>query len=221
MHARYCSPVTGRFLSVDPAGESAKPARPQSWNRYSYGLNNPVKYVDPDGQVVETAWDVLSIGVGLTSFYQNVREGNFKEALIDAGGIAVDSLAAAIPVIPGGAGVAIKTTRLASQLDNVVDFNRFEDGAAGMAEALGAVSNRNLKHIEQHLSEFQSVDPAATLSDVVALGQRIASDAANFVKNHGRGKVFEAVVRFGEEVRNVRVYLNPNGGLRTVFIPRK
>ncbi len=50
MHARYCSPHLRRFLSVDPAQSSAKPGVPQSWNRYSYALNNPVRFVDPDGE---------------------------------------------------------------------------------------------------------------------------------------------------------------------------
>ncbi len=49
MHARFCSPVTGRFLAVDPAS-SAKPAVPQSWNKYAYTLGNPLRYVDPDGR---------------------------------------------------------------------------------------------------------------------------------------------------------------------------
>ncbi len=50
MHARHCSPVTGRFLNVD-TGQSAKPRKPQSWNRYSYSRNNPITRLDPDGQV--------------------------------------------------------------------------------------------------------------------------------------------------------------------------
>lgn len=51
MHARFCSPMTGRFLSVDPKLRSRIAARsPQRWNRYSYGLNNPLKMVDPDGK---------------------------------------------------------------------------------------------------------------------------------------------------------------------------
>ncbi len=49
-HARNHDHVLGRFLSPDRVGGT--PANPQSWNRYAYTLNNPMKYVDPDGNVV-------------------------------------------------------------------------------------------------------------------------------------------------------------------------
>ncbi len=51
--ARYYHPGFGRFMSVDQAG--GDPTDPQSWNRYSYTLNNPYKYVDPDGREPVTA----------------------------------------------------------------------------------------------------------------------------------------------------------------------
>ncbi len=47
LHARFRSPLTGRFLSTDPIG--GDPKAPQSWNRFAYVLGNPLKYVDPDG----------------------------------------------------------------------------------------------------------------------------------------------------------------------------
>jgi len=46
---RYHSPTQGRFTSPDPLLESGSPSQPQSWNRYSYAINNPLKYTDPDG----------------------------------------------------------------------------------------------------------------------------------------------------------------------------
>jgi RHS repeat-associated protein len=48
LHARYYNPNIARFLSVDPAG--GKPASPQRWNRYAYALNNPTRYIDPNGE---------------------------------------------------------------------------------------------------------------------------------------------------------------------------
>ena len=48
--ARYMSSAQGRFTTVDPAMESQDPANPQSWNRYAYTYNNPLKYVDHNGK---------------------------------------------------------------------------------------------------------------------------------------------------------------------------
>lgn len=47
--ARYFSGAQGRFTSPDPLLNSGRPWDPQSWNRYSYTLNNPLRYVDPTG----------------------------------------------------------------------------------------------------------------------------------------------------------------------------
>jgi RHS repeat-associated protein len=47
MHARYYTSNYGRFLSPDRVLGS--PRSPQSWNRYAYGVNNPVNLTDPAG----------------------------------------------------------------------------------------------------------------------------------------------------------------------------
>jgi len=47
--ARYYSGKHGRFTSVDPLAASASVKSPQTFNRYSYGLNSPYKFTDPSG----------------------------------------------------------------------------------------------------------------------------------------------------------------------------
>jgi RHS repeat-associated protein len=47
--ARYFASTQGRFTSADPLLASARTGAPQSWNRYSYVLNNPLKLIDPTG----------------------------------------------------------------------------------------------------------------------------------------------------------------------------
>jgi RHS repeat-associated protein len=50
---RKYSAVQGRWISPDPAGLGAvDPSNPQSWNRYAYALNNPLRYVDPSGLIL-------------------------------------------------------------------------------------------------------------------------------------------------------------------------
>jgi RHS repeat-associated protein len=54
MMARYYSSSLGRFMAVDP-GDDTDLEDPQSWNKYSYVRNNPLKFIDTDGQEVTYA----------------------------------------------------------------------------------------------------------------------------------------------------------------------
>jgi len=47
MNGRIYDPKLGRFLQADPVVQF--PTNTQSYNRYSYVLNNPLKYTDPSG----------------------------------------------------------------------------------------------------------------------------------------------------------------------------
>ena len=47
--ARFNSSTLGRFISPDPENAGADLSVPQSWNAYSYVLNNPINAIDPDG----------------------------------------------------------------------------------------------------------------------------------------------------------------------------
>lgn len=48
MNGRLYDPVIGRFLSTDNYVQ--EPSNSQNFNRYSYCLNNPLKYTDPSGE---------------------------------------------------------------------------------------------------------------------------------------------------------------------------
>jgi RHS repeat-associated protein len=49
--ARYYGSKIGRFTTTDPVTDlKASLVNPQKWNKYAYGLNNPFRYVDPDGR---------------------------------------------------------------------------------------------------------------------------------------------------------------------------
>jgi RHS repeat-associated protein len=63
--ARYYSSAQGRFTSVDPENYQARQdlSNPQSWNAYSYVNNNPLRYIDPDGNALDDP-----------SFWQQLKE---------------------------------------------------------------------------------------------------------------------------------------------------
>jgi RHS repeat-associated protein len=49
--ARYYGPKIGRFTTIDPVYTWRENlADPQRWNRYAYGIGNPLRYIDPDGR---------------------------------------------------------------------------------------------------------------------------------------------------------------------------
>jgi RHS repeat-associated protein len=54
---RNFSAEQGRWMSPDPYGGSYDPANPQSLNRYSYVLNNPLAFVDPSGLYMQVCSD--------------------------------------------------------------------------------------------------------------------------------------------------------------------
>ncbi len=48
--ARYMASTMGRFMSADPSRLSVFFTNPQSWNRYSYVYNNPLRLTDDNGK---------------------------------------------------------------------------------------------------------------------------------------------------------------------------
>jgi RHS repeat-associated protein len=73
MNGRLYDPYLQRFLSPDPTVQS--PGNAQSYNRYSYCMNNPLMYTDPSGDFF--VWDDYAIGFckGLFTGKNPFKEG--------------------------------------------------------------------------------------------------------------------------------------------------
>ena len=105
--ARYLWSDAGIWTSVDPLAGDYPQITP-----YAYGLNNPLKYKDPNGKWLETAWDIANVAMDAVSLESNIKDGNFGAAMIDGVGLVLDLGAAILPVVPGGAGTAIKAYKI-------------------------------------------------------------------------------------------------------------
>ena len=84
MNARLYDPILGRFLSPDPYVQM--PDFTQSFNRYSYCLNNPFKYVDRNGKSFFTLpLDIITGGISAVmkgrSFFSGMLEGGFQSII--------------------------------------------------------------------------------------------------------------------------------------------
>ena len=110
--ARYYSPTIGRFLSQDPA--SGDLANPQTLNKYSYVLNNPLRYTDPTGmwptiddasKFFESATEVLNnIGDFLTfgQFSNSINEAKSAGDQIAEQGLNLNTASnAAVAIVEG------------------------------------------------------------------------------------------------------------------------
>jgi len=108
-----------------------EPGNPQALNRYSYVYNNPLKYTDPSGHWLETAWDILNIGWDIQEIRQD--PGN----LWNWGALVVDVGTALLPGVPAFAGVVSKGSKaakaaveVASHADEVADAGKLGTKAA-------------------------------------------------------------------------------------------
>lgn len=72
-----------------------------------------------ENNVLETAWDVANVAIGANSLTNNIKDGNYGGALVDAAGLIYDGAAAVVPVLPAGASVAIKTSRASGEISQV------------------------------------------------------------------------------------------------------
>lgn len=137
--ARHYDPVLMRWHTSDARAEKSA-----NFSPYAFCLNNPVNFVDPDGRFPDIVWDLFSVGLGVRSFADNVRAGNVWGAVFDAGGIVVDVVAAAVPLVPGGVGAVragIKAAKAADTVDDAVDAARAADKALDATKTADRVDN--------------------------------------------------------------------------------
>lgn len=122
-----------------------------SLSPYNYCAGNPGNVVDPDGSIIGTVFDAVSLVTGVKSFVSNVKQGNVKDAIIDGVGIVLDAASLATPLVSSGAGMAIKAARGADKVTDAAkglkNADRIKEGLAFEKSELAAAkaSGKNVE----------------------------------------------------------------------------
>lgn len=110
MNGRLYDPLLGRFLSTDNFVQ--EPGSTQSFNRYSYCLNNPLKYNDPDGELWWLAIGAAIGGLGnLAIKAYNGEIHGWKDGFVAFG---IGAAAGAVGTVAAGAAIAALGTTAGS-----------------------------------------------------------------------------------------------------------
>jgi len=135
------------------------PTNPQHFNRYTYAGNNPLRYTDPTGHWLETAWDILNIAWDIYEIKQD--PGN----LWNWAALAVDVGTAILPGVPAFAGMISKGGRvtkfIASHGDEAIDAARAVghiDEAAQLASRVDEALKAAQELVEVGLGSERSAD---------------------------------------------------------------
>ncbi|MFY7883555.1 MAG: RHS repeat-associated core domain-containing protein, partial [Dolichospermum sp.] len=101
MNNRLYDPVIARMLSVDNFVQNSTL---KGYNRFTYALNNPLKYTDPSGEWVQMVLGGIMGGVSGYSIGKasghSIGDGLLAYTL---GGIAIGSISGGLGSIVGGA----------------------------------------------------------------------------------------------------------------------
>jgi hypothetical protein len=113
--SRWYDDAFGRFIQPDTLIPDY--FNPLDWDRYSYARNNPIRYNDPTGHWVETAFDIAFIAYDIYDIKANGL------TWVSGLSLAADVAGALLPVVTG-AGLAV---RALSHADDVVDAAKAAD----------------------------------------------------------------------------------------------
>ncbi len=116
LSSRYYNPLWGRFISPDSI-DYLDPESVNGFNLYAYCGNDPVNCVDPSGHAWETIFD---IGFAIWSLVDFIKDPTWE----NAGWLALDAFAVAVPFLPGGSKVITKADDIA---DAVGFVNKYDE----------------------------------------------------------------------------------------------
>ena len=171
---RYYDAKTGRWTSVDPLAHKLPGHDP-----YSYTLNNPLRYIDPDGKF---PWDIVDIAAFGWSLKDFVNEPSWE----NAGWLALDA-AGLLPGVPA-----------AGSIRHGSDILLHSDDIGGMFKGLGKSDDilKNSDNVWDGLKDGQKLSTNDALSK------------AEEYLGEGYKEVADGVYRSADGKRQVRMTPN-------------
>jgi RHS repeat-associated protein len=141
MNGRVYDPVLGRFLSPDPLVQA--PYDSQTWNRYSYARNNPLRYTDPSGfcfnghpagdMAAESCFRQMMENVLVQA--SSLANLDFGSMIGFGGGVAASDFAAAGSVSAGDAAFVSAGWPIPSAPENIIPSEEIVVSAARIEPA--------------------------------------------------------------------------------------
>jgi RHS repeat-associated protein len=216
--ARYYNSNIGRFISIDPW--SGDITDPQSLNKYAYVRNNPLKYVDPEG---ESFGEVIDWTVRTIVAPQNANAPAPDDETVPSPSIIEASAQNVLVVkeIPKVGGMLIKEgwKKLIQKTQNLKQSNQ----SLATQKQIGRLEKGIRKHerrIEEHQQKIKDlingnykIDPNKTKGDPAEYKSGLIKQWSNTIQKHKNeiNKKQEQI----KELKNNQVQNNTGGGSKT------
>lgn len=190
--ARYMDETTGRFIAPDPV-RAVDPStsktnseiltNPQRLNRYVYGLNNPYRYVDPDGEFAIVAAAIIGAGVAYISSpdVANAPENSSSPTFESHGERSI-----AVGAIGGAGGVAAKTVGTGLATNSLQDSARVRHHtsveAAKRIKESGLINPSRGGGVHVETMPFGSTKSASAETGAFGKGAYVEFDTPTIIK---------------------------------------
>lgn len=189
--ARYYDASIARFTVADSVEPDID--KPQSLNRYAYCLNNPLRYVDPTGEVpVDVVLDAATTFYDIYQLIKNPTKSNWASVGIDIGAMAIPYVSSTM--LKGGMKVVSKVNEASSAA-------KMADKTSEGVKLLNK-SNQNIKQGKIVLGHYPDyIDMADTISAKrFNIPQKIWNRMSDAEKWSSNKKFLDRAIKRGNEI---------------------
>jgi uncharacterized protein RhaS with RHS repeats len=201
MQARYYDPVIGRFYSNDPVGWT--PENPvMSFNRYLYVNNNPYKYTDPNGELLQLIGAAISASIEIAvQVADKGKVTNWNKvgvsAAAGAAGVGLGQKAAQLgSLLSNGSKVAATASQVTANVTEAVAVNVIETSTNNI---INSVTGAN--EMENINASGAATNAAVNTATGNATGNLVSQNSS--LSNKKVAGVVTAVVSVAEGARKV------------------